>query len=148
MTKFQLLIRGPPNRIHLGRLETNFTFQVSPTCCLLKDPQWQWGRRSPRRQSHELSCCGTATSGREKQRRCLAKVTVIEKQEKGKQNWEWQKGTTRTMRRSRQTKKPSHWSWKKKRQIWEFLTRYGLGAFPLVLVCQRLKPPSASTIPN
>ena len=39
------------------------------------------------------------------------------------------------------TEKLSKW-------IFTFLTRKGLGAFPLVLVCQRLKPPSASTIPN
>lgn len=124
--------------------------KFSSTCCLLRDPQWRWERRSPRRQSRELSCCGTAASGREKQRRRLAKVTVIEELERGKQKWEWQDGGERTLERSRHKKK-----WKQKGrqqhsdQLCELLlTRYGLGAFPLVLVCQRLKPPSASTIPN
>lgn len=32
--------------------------------------------------------------------------------------------------------------------LWHCRVRYGLGVLPLVLVCQRLKPPSASTIPN
>lgn len=68
---------------------------VSGTCCLLKDLQWRWGRRSPRRQSHELSCCGTATSGREKPRQRLVIVTVIEKQEESLQKWEWQEENER-----------------------------------------------------
>lgn len=52
------------------------------TCCLSIDPQWQWARRSPQRQSHELSCCGTARSARVKAGRLLATVAVIEKQTK------------------------------------------------------------------
>lgn len=60
-------------------------WRVSRTCCLLKDPQWRWGTRSPQRQSRELSCCGTATSGTQKQRRRLVMVTVMETQEKSKQ---------------------------------------------------------------
>lgn len=32
--------------------------------------------------------------------------------------------------------------------LWHCRVRYGFGVVPLVLVCQRLKAPSASTIPN
>lgn len=106
MVTIQDLIRRSWNRTQLegdnfwSRLETAFSVRISCTCCRSRDQRWRWGRRSPQRQSRELSCCGTATSGREKQTvRRLVIVTVIEMQEKSKQKWEWQEGLHRQLKK-------------------------------------------------
>lgn len=122
-----------------------FSSRCSPlTCCLWTDPRWRWARRSPRTQSREPSCCGTATSAGVRAGRLLASVTVIEKQTQTETTGSKREDTNKVPGTKTELKN----CWRDLRNLCWMLTRYGLGVFPLVLVCQRLKAPSASTMPN